>query len=479
MRSMHDSRSNSSRTRHPRTVTPCPLARRSACVLLASIACLAWGQDHATRVVGEAGAHLRAGPSERYYTISNLEPGTSLRIIESTPSGMLHVAYPAEIAALVDPGHVEAIDDTAVRVTRATRLRALSASDGPAGSWRSVLTTPLRPGEQLKVLSIVRDDSGDVTGYLVAPPAGASGYISLDETIDPNAQTPTQTPTQTTTQTTTQTRPDASENTAEERTADQSTEAHLVAPSDLLEPMVPPIGSSSLASASAGDPADGSAPPPGQPKAGNLATSPPTRLLVRGPTQIKLGDSDEATGTPPSKALSPADLEAMYQNARVSKTFEEELDALLAEHTRTLDSLKDDQFNTRLRGQLQQRIEFLKMRIAFRDGPAKLAGARANTPRISERLAQRLKQLRVEKQYTMIGRLVPSRVYDGQRLPKLYRLRSADALGRTLGYVKPDDKDMSRYLDTIVGVLGEIEIGAGGAKIISPTRIDVIEDESR
>jgi hypothetical protein len=81
--------------------------------------------------------------------------------------------------------------------------------------------------------------------------------------------------------------------------------------------------------------------------------------------------------------------------------------------------------------------------------------------------------------YTMVGRLNSSRVYDGKRLPLLYRLQDPVG-GRTLGYVKPTkDVDLTPGLGRMVGIVGTKSYDAGyRLMIVTPRRLDIFIAEN-
>ncbi len=412
-------------------------------------------------ITARPGALLRTAPNARFYPIVIIETPQRLEVVDPIPrKGFVRVALPPETSALVSAEACEAVDDRSVRVTRPTRLIALHARSGPEASWKSLLDNPLRPGSRLEVVDVVRDRMGGIQAYLVAAPSDASAWIAVDQIVplpEPKPVEQTQGDVPEAEPARENDTPEAgdipdvgSENAGTRRTA---TDEPVEAGSNLMEAMVPP----------------GAEAPGGvEPAPSNLATNAPAAL-------IEQGSSD--TPSAEQEALDPAELEAVYQRARQSDTFEDELEALLAEHRRTLASLPNDPFNERLRRQLERRIAYLEARIAFRDGPERLAAQRAAMPRISEQLREKLERLRAGNEFQLIGRLVVSRVYDGKRLPRLYRVRSADALGRTLGYVRPQEgQDMTPYLDHIVGVAGSVEEGPVGSRIVIPSRVEILDE---
>jgi len=75
----------------------------------------------------------------------------------------------------------------------------------------------------------------------------------------------------------------------------------------------------------------------------------------------------------------------------------------------------------------------------------------------------------------VVGRLTASVVYDGKRLPLLYRVQSIDEdSGRTLAYVVPaKGVDLSGSLGSIVGVAGVAHVDASSRlNIVTPQRVD-------
>ncbi|MCK4872099.1 MAG: hypothetical protein KAS72_05195 [Phycisphaerales bacterium] len=83
------------------------------------------------------------------------------------------------------------------------------------------------------------------------------------------------------------------------------------------------------------------------------------------------------------------------------------------------------------------------------------------------------------KLYTITGRFMTSTVYDGQRLPLLYRLQTVrDASRRTIVYIEPGEMEgLAAYIGKIVGLVGEVrESVTLGISVITPVRVDVIDE---
>ena len=76
--------------------------------------------------------------------------------------------------------------------------------------------------------------------------------------------------------------------------------------------------------------------------------------------------------------------------------------------------------------------------------------------------------------------MASSTIYDGQSLPKLFRLQDP-ATGRTIAYLKPDaDYALTNRIDIIVGIVGDKTYDeAMRLNIITPRRVDVLSPEGK
>ena len=77
--------------------------------------------------------------------------------------------------------------------------------------------------------------------------------------------------------------------------------------------------------------------------------------------------------------------------------------------------------------------------------------------------------------YAGVGRLATSTIYEGTRMPLLYRIQDVST-GRTVAYVKPSDGfDMAAMLGQLIGVIGKKTYdGTHRVDIIDPKRIDLL-----
>ena len=77
--------------------------------------------------------------------------------------------------------------------------------------------------------------------------------------------------------------------------------------------------------------------------------------------------------------------------------------------------------------------------------------------------------------YVAVGRLAASIIYDGRRLPRLFRVQDVDT-GRTVAYMRPEEGfDLHGMLGQVVGVAGIRSYeGTLRINIVEPKRIDLL-----
>jgi hypothetical protein len=154
-----------------------------------------------------------------------------------------------------------------------------------------------------------------------------------------------------------------------------------------------------------------------------------------------------------------------------------ELETAIAQIEAFRATLGSSERDNRLSTALQSYVDALRLRMEVRDGQrAGEAAARSTTLQGTE-LGQRVIELERQRIYNVIGRLVRSTVYDGDRVPLLYRVMSPEpGSARTLGYLQPSDKfDLTNKLEQVVGIIGEIRPEASlRTNLIVPRRVDVV-----
>jgi hypothetical protein len=126
----------------------------------------------------------------------------------------------------------------------------------------------------------------------------------------------------------------------------------------------------------------------------------------------------------------------------------------------------------------QTRARQLELWSEVQQRKLELAEIRARARRTTSEAEEGRLALQAMDNYVAAGRLEASIIYDGKRLPKLFRLRSP-ITGRTLGYLQPEERfDFAPMLGRQIGVVGERSYdGALRLTLIQPQRIDLLENE--
>jgi hypothetical protein len=183
------------------------------------------------------------------------------------------------------------------------------------------------------------------------------------------------------------------------------------------------------------------------------------------------------TPVTPTPRLSPYDLEETFNRVWREPIMNSEMDELVGQYTSVMESL-DAQESDRLLKQLKGRRDALQLRIELRDKMRQQADARAAIEAGRGRVAEQLRLAEDGRVYTIVGQLQPSTVYDGQKLPLMYRIVSVGGVSpRTLGYLK-DDAEMNLLgkIGAVVGVIGEAQVDRSlMLNVITPVRVDVLK----
>lgn len=383
-------------------------------------------------VVSVSQATLRSGELERFYPVASVREGAELTVI-GEGDGWYRVRYPSRVGAFV-PASEGRLDEeqSRVRLTAPSRLKAPNETGGFRMSWRSVLEEPLPAGEHLRLIEVVRDDNGRPAAFRVVPPQTAGLYIRSDHVSDaPRTASGEQTGTlaspererrtdrEETTETTERTRPDRTDRETEAREGDR-TDADEA-------PVVIDQGE---------------------------------RTRLRAPETATLQQ-----------------LDAAYERLRSGEGDTAELDTLLGEYRAALEATEASPFTERLRSQLRDRIEMIELRIRIRDRRAALTDPDADAAD-TQAAVQRFRDAVASGRHDFVGRLTASPIYNGDGLPRLFALRSVTGLDRILGYIDPAEVDRAHTLvGRVVGIHGSVETTRrSGARIIRVNRIERLPD---
>lgn len=432
-------------------------------------------------VVNEDTVPVRCGDQDIYYTIAEFNRGTLLEV-DGTSGEYSKVRYPKSLGAIVGVDEVRVVQaGSRAQLLKPSQLKAVSLLRGIGGSWCQVFVEPVEAETELDILEVIRDENSDeIKGYRVAPPRPPVvktypyAYIRSDSlreaTPDEIAAQGKITPVK-------EDRPSLMPNPdeMEEAANDVVDDSTVVSSSqieepiveeqeepvlDLREEMVPPTESDSTESGQGGE----------------TDANQPVEIVNQIPVTQQPTFSPEK-----STHISVASLEALeasFTNARSMprEQLDEALPELLAEFTRTRASIGDDAPEAT---PIDQRIEWLKIRIQTRDTRRVIAQALAVADEQQVTLSSKIEQWNATRVYNLVGRMTLSSVYTGEHLPLMYRIRTTDpitGIESTAGYIAPKDgQDLRRYLGSIVGVIGDpVRDDALALTVINPTRVDLM-----
>ncbi|MCA9276342.1 MAG: hypothetical protein KDA29_09980 [Phycisphaerales bacterium] len=422
-------------------------------------------QDGASYMtVDRADEPLRCGDQDVFYAIARLTKGTVLRTAGES-GAYTKVIVPENIGALVPATEVELVNSGKVAKLRVdSKLRAPSQLMGLSGAWKQMYATALPAGTELEIIESLKNDTGGVVGYRVKAINSPSGELPiayvLTDALRPALSSEIEA---VTTGNTEMPKPaNTTPTTQPEQPATQPTEQQTTQPVTQPEPETqddePAVDTSLLEEQVTNEPA-------------TIENQPP----VTQPTQPVV-TADE--GRIPTSKLE--DLEASFENARQLSRAEldEALSELLAEFTRTREEAEGDESLERA---LDQRIEWLKIRIQTRDQRRQISEALAEYDSNADQTAQAIEKWQQGRAYQLVGRMVVSSVYTGERLPLLYRVQGTDPITgqpRTVGYIAPKkDQDLRHMLGRVVGVLGVMRDDAAlGLRVVEPERVDLMPE---
>ncbi len=423
---------------------------------------------------------LRCAEADSAYAVAELTSGQVLHV-DGERGSVLRVVYPPKVTAFVRAEEAT-IEGSTVKLSKDSRLRAANVVAGFAGSWKMLLDTPLTGGTPLKLIEPSVDKDGTLLGYRVAAPVGARAYLNSAsvrratdaevqayrgkfgepslESAAPAIPTPTviaHTPTPSDQPNSAPVQPPADPSTTTSPTIAENTPAK---PADTIaEPMkiaaAPGEGGSSPALPT---PTQPEAQPNNQPATQSVASVQPTTPPI---TERKRATAEE--------------LEPTFKIVMAQPALTAEFDEMLAEYRRTLDSTPTDQ--ARRRQAIESRIKALELKAEFRDKLRQAETERAQLDEGNVKLQQRFAELAQNRTYTMVGQLQGSTVYDGRRLPLMYRLQSLGGVPQTIGYIKPHhDLNFDGMLGQVVGVIGQTQFDdALKLNVINAVRVDLID----
>lgn len=450
----------------------CAMGGLAPATAAASVALLAQAQDGTTHMVVDRNDEpLRCGDQDAFYAIARLNKGTVIQTAGKS-GAYTRVVVPDSVGGFVPATEVEAAGAGRVKLRVDSRLRAPSQLSGLPGSWKQLYATALPQGTELEVMETLRNEAGSVVGYRVRTPKSPSGELPiafiLTDALRPALASEI----------------DGAGTTPPSDAGDTDQDADQPAP-------LPESDGEGESGDEAGDETGDETGVDGGTPAAEPETVDTTLLedkVTDKPVEItnRTPEADDAAPEPvrvadegriPTSELE--DLEAAFKNARSMPRAEldEALDELLAEFTRTRDEAEDES----LVRALDQRIEWIRIRIETRDQRRRIAQALAQYDSAADETAQAIEAWQQGRAYQLVGRMVTSSVYTGENLPLLYRVQGTDPItgqARTVGYIAPKkDQDLRHMLGRVVGVLGMMrEDAALGLRVVEPDRVDLMPE---
>ena len=420
-------------------------------------------------VTGNA-VNVRSGPSaQSAYAFGKLRQGDVVRIVREE-FGWARVAPDGaafgEVFAYVPADRRVSLsaDGNVATVAARTELRAPNLESGasPDKSWKQIGS--VEQGATLAVLGSVKGERETV--YKVRVPASAEAWVNM-----------------------TFLRP-ATEAEASAAVASANAAAAPIAPMPAPAAPAPAAVDTGLSETAPGMPAQVAA-PANAPASGapapvttspDLANAPAIPPLMGQPAPaaetVELGETRPAAPKAPAAPtfVSPRakldDLEQQFKLVRTQPEASAEFAALKAKYDELVDA---SELTSSVRSVSLARSQQLELLMDTQRSMQELESRRAQADSNRREIAKLVLDIQRRADFTAIGVLNASAVYDGNRLPELYRL--CDPMtGATIAYVEPNpDIAMGPMLGTLVGVKGGSQVDpALRVTVISPLSIDLL-----
>ncbi len=434
-------------------------------------------------VVTADAVNVRSGPSaQSSYAFGKLRKGDLVRVLKDEYGwARVEATGPAfgEFSGYVpaDRRVTLAADRSSAKVTARTELRAPNADAGgaPDKSWKQI--GHLEPGASLTVLGVVDGEKESV--YKVRLPQSAEGWVNMqflraatDAEIAAGSKPATPAPTA-----------PAAAPTKPATTAGATGGNAVVAPSGGETAPVGTVTPVNAAPAGAEMPAavqsggDSPAIPPlrgvkenADPAPAPAATSTTTDsgvIVERTPS-----GGTKLSRTTVSHRTTLNGLEDQFKAVRAQPEAGAEFAALQAKYKELMES---DELGAGSKAIAKARAQQLGLLIETQTQMQELQRVKSAVENNRQEISKALTDLQNRADYTAVGVLNASAVYDGTHLPELYRV--CDPMtGATIAYVLPNPAiPMPTMLTTLVGVKGGSEYDpALRLQIISPVKIDIM-----
>lgn len=402
------------------------------------------------------GVVMRSGSGAAWYAVGALSPGMVLKA-DLDQEGWLRVEYLPGMNVVVKADECDLKEaEGKVVLTHRSRLRALSQSDPVfEESFKAVFEEFLAPGLELKYVGPMKNRAGEIAGYIVVPPPGAKGFVSAREVRDAKPE--------------------------ELSAPAKPIEVAKPAPSTSAPGTVPPAApvnaqpttttpTATPTSTSAGEPSS-SAPGTSQPAPVESST-PPVESTT--PVEIK---PVEPPPPPQPKGPTLRQLDRAFDDLMKQPLADADPQELIEQYNQMGDALTNEAGSGRTIKYIDTRVQLLKLRQRTRDLLPEIQALEDASRNAADNYRITIDRLIANREYKVVGRLYPSTVYDGTRLPQMYRLITIDpGVKTTLAYVIPvPEHQLEQKVGAIVGILGDGRVEPSAmVEIITPTVVDVL-----
>lgn len=430
---------------------------------------------------------LKAGDMDGYYHVALLEKGRVVWI-DAEGGGWARVAYPPDLPVYVRAEEVELSGDGIfVSLTRQSGLKSVNQAGGFGKSWQRAMPrgedAPI--GTRMRVYAPIKDANDKVIGYSVTPPPAARAYLKVgslrpaseaevktylaslpaQQVTEPAKTEPAKTEPANAEPAKTEPADDGAAASDEQATPPASGDEGEATPVETTPPATDPAAGEDI---DLRDPAA----EPAQPE----TDAQPAPEADDNVTRIEQGRPAEDSHSRLVGTL--RQLSELFTQVQAQDSDTAELDEMAAELRRAIAAQGDDAMGQRIASSLGQRLQLIEMRISARDARRELRAKRESIDASYTQIASQIRELETTRGYQFVGRLVRSSVYDGNRLPLMYRIVSVnESVPRTIGYIVPGDDALgvTNKLGEIVGVLGSSTLDRDlKLRIVTPTRIDTL-----
>lgn len=416
-------------------------------------------------VTTTADAVLRAGDSDNNYVVAT-PPANQILRADAARDNWYRVSYPVGSSAYVKAEDATpSADGASLTVKHTNAVKAMNTRYGVRGSWRFIrFEPPIDSMQALKVLSTEQDANGKIV-YVVELPLTARACIHKSYV---RVATPAE----------------IADHDAAINSVGLSYKGEARGPAQEIEhtpgstqppTTVPHVTDTPQRSDSANTPTDTSPQTPEQ-----LDTTP----SAIDPTPTPENGTPVQPGTDTPRAAVRADPYEKYRPLLSSFDAVQKQDIHTAEFGELvneyqiamaeLDPLQDDS----MRSVLGQRLEILLLRKELQKISRDRADQLARVRGINQTVEERMLLTDPTRKYNIIGRLETSAVYNGVRMPMMYRIQSVgEAYPRTLAYIKPTEQfPLGAMVGRVVGVVGQTRLSQGiNLNVVTPTEIETLQ----